>query len=688
MNTLLHTKNKQNEISKRSPEKVEDSLKKETSSANAFASGWDFNLGDINLSDNNKSGEHPFYVQPKLKINQPGDQYEQEADAMAEKVMRMTDKDVFQPKQSSSLPIQRKCAKCEKEEDEKVHRKETNNSAPIVSNSVYQALQSPGKPLDQPTRSFMEQRFGYDFSNVRLHHDSESEESASSIQAKAYTLGNNIVFGAGQFAPENSSGKLLLAHELTHVIQQRHASLLNEKGVSRGFSSVGRIIQTKESTIKVGKQEGENASKASKQLWDDLKAFFPKDVGKVAGSGYDGLIDYLRTSFSNKSDNGGTTAPPVIYVGKKYAEEKDPNKRKELLKREVDSINSWLLTKAAVAAQKLFWDDLHSFFPNDGRKIAGTSYSNSSTYLNTTFAKGVPGTSAPIVEVGKDYVSEADPEKRKPLIEAEIKKIDVWRYDNATIENEDLSDSDLKVKLEDLSSTGKLNYIGKLKEQKYIKNDKVIEYLNAVMQSTPIVPGANYKESGGFETKFDNITITVLPDLYNSSDADPGGAVTKIAPESLGGGWFDTPGWTSKNGKIDSMTFTPKVPEIKYTIQTHYSPGAKPRTTSGYGVGTRPEDVTPEKKTLRSHEGSHGSTFINELKSGAAAKKFPVFTGKIGDQAASFGTALATYQNEVRGFKKMIDDALKAQVIKVDCVGKKITQYHSENGTHTDVHCP
>ncbi|HSI71286.1 MAG TPA: DUF4157 domain-containing protein, partial [Gillisia sp.] len=197
------------------------------------SSGMDFNWKNI-------------AIQPKLKINQPGDKYEQEADAMADKVMRMpepsTSTEVSFTKNISN--IQRKCAHCQEEdeiklqrkgktfqhtncviqkkctkcteEDTELQRKECDNSlASDINSTVQQTLQSTGQPLDNSTRSFMEQRFMYDFSKVQIHNNALASQSSKIINAHAYTHGNHIVFGAGQFQPKSESGKRLLAHELT-----------------------------------------------------------------------------------------------------------------------------------------------------------------------------------------------------------------------------------------------------------------------------------------------------------------------------------------------------------------------------------------------------------------------------------------------------------------------------------------
>ena len=86
---------------------------------------------------------------------------------------------------------------------------------------VLDVVGSGGQPLDRATRAEMETSLGHDFSDVRIHTGGHASESAKSVQAQAYTVGNDIVFGGENFAPDTSAGKRMLAHELTHVVQQR-----------------------------------------------------------------------------------------------------------------------------------------------------------------------------------------------------------------------------------------------------------------------------------------------------------------------------------------------------------------------------------------------------------------------------------------------------------------------------------
>ncbi len=90
---------------------------------------------------------------------------------------------------------------------------------------VHEVLSSPGQSLDAETRTFMEPRFGHNFSNVRVHADARAAESARVVNAMAYTVGRDTVFGMGQYAPATTSGQKLLAHELAHVVQQSGHSI-------------------------------------------------------------------------------------------------------------------------------------------------------------------------------------------------------------------------------------------------------------------------------------------------------------------------------------------------------------------------------------------------------------------------------------------------------------------------------
>lgn len=213
-------------------------------------------------------------LQAKLQISEPGDKFEREADQVADRVMRMPEpqplrqsvdekeENLIQPKSFSaslaSLSVQRKCAECPEdgkpcpkcaaeeslqrkplteassplsqpqgnqvlEEEERLNLKPANGQASTSALSAPSDIHSSlhgGEPLPAATRSFFEPRFGVDFGSVRVHANSGAAQVARSVNAKAFTLGQDVVFNTGQYVPETTEGKRLLAHELTHVVQQ------------------------------------------------------------------------------------------------------------------------------------------------------------------------------------------------------------------------------------------------------------------------------------------------------------------------------------------------------------------------------------------------------------------------------------------------------------------------------------
>lgn len=209
----------------------------------------------------------PAYIQAKLTIGQPGDIYEQEADRVADEVMRMPDPDVRETPvsaQAQSPQIQRTCVECEfqlqkqtvgthiqrvcSECDEELHQIQRRSEAKEEKQSIQprssghadvflqsqieeeatgsdfqkelDAEKAAGSPLPNSTGQFMESRFGVDFSQVRMHTGESASRLCRAVQAQAFTVGNHIYFGAGRYNPGSSHGNALIAHELAHTLQQ------------------------------------------------------------------------------------------------------------------------------------------------------------------------------------------------------------------------------------------------------------------------------------------------------------------------------------------------------------------------------------------------------------------------------------------------------------------------------------
>ncbi|CAM1368077.1 putative peptidoglycan binding domain-containing protein [Tenacibaculum sediminilitoris] len=249
-----------------------------------------------NHSLNNDKQKTPF-IQPKLAFGSKGDRYEVEADKMADKVVgnsaesnsmqkkeneeeiqqkplasevtslvqkveaseeeqpiqKMEEEEAVQSKEEGEEPIQKqeeeeeavqaKCDDCEKEEqvqkqeeeEEAVQSKSENTSLANNSTSFESKLRggNGGQKMDAQTRGEMESGFGADFSRVNIHNDSEAAQMSQEIGAQAFTHGNNIYFNKGKYNPNTKEGKHLLAHELTHTIQQSGAI---QKSVTEDYS--------------------------------------------------------------------------------------------------------------------------------------------------------------------------------------------------------------------------------------------------------------------------------------------------------------------------------------------------------------------------------------------------------------------------------------------------------------------
>jgi hypothetical protein len=196
----------------------------------------------LQLKLGNRAAGH--LIQAKLGASQAENQQEQVADRLAEHVMRMPDavSPTIEPVSTGAdTPrIQRLCSECEDdlqrqprdEEEMRLQAKEAPNSARVFDPGVG-SLGGGGQPLPLPVRAFFEPRFGHDFSEVRIHTGEEAEQSARAINALAYTVGRDIVFGANHYAPETEHGQRLLAHELAHVVQQS----------SQASAGPGRMVQ-------------------------------------------------------------------------------------------------------------------------------------------------------------------------------------------------------------------------------------------------------------------------------------------------------------------------------------------------------------------------------------------------------------------------------------------------------------
>jgi hypothetical protein len=154
-------------------------------------------------------------------------------------------------------------------------------SGPSVPPIVRDVLRSPGQPLDSSTRAFMESRFGHSFSRVRVHDNVSAAESARAVNALAYTVAKDIVFAAGRYAPQTHEGRLLLAHELTHVLQQDAAPAGGRLEVDSPESAFERQADQRARAVIAG--EGPRAWTVSAAPISVQRSCGPAAIGKPTG---------------------------------------------------------------------------------------------------------------------------------------------------------------------------------------------------------------------------------------------------------------------------------------------------------------------------------------------------------------------------------------------------------------------
>ena len=238
-------------------------------------------------------------IQSKLTVGQQSDPYEQEADRVAEQVTSM-----------SEPQLELGC-----DSNEHLQMKSAGESGiaqteapPIVS----EVLHSSGQPLDSSTREFFEPRFGRDFSNIRIHDDNKAASSANALSARAYTIGQHVVFGEDQFNPQDGDGRNLLAHELAHTLQQGHmdAGLMVQREPAperTSFPWLGKIENTWTASLRSA------PTKAADDPHGNTLVDLPKGTD-VTVIGHKGGWMHVQVEIDGRALTGYVSTELITYV--------------------------------------------------------------------------------------------------------------------------------------------------------------------------------------------------------------------------------------------------------------------------------------------------------------------------------------------------------------------------------------
>jgi hypothetical protein len=219
--------------------------RKNVSGGLAASTSMNLSLGRIGKPGN--------LLQTKLLISQPGDRYEQEADRIADQVMRMPESDLppqvaqeksdgesiqAKPRANRTIPSVQERVDPEEQTVQTKQAGERSSQADANVEAQARSFMGGGQPLPVPARNYFEPRFGHDFRNVRIHTGPTAAESAQALNARAFTLGSDIAFGEGEYTAGSWESQRLLAHELTHVVQPENNSIRLAEDEERYFPTM------------------------------------------------------------------------------------------------------------------------------------------------------------------------------------------------------------------------------------------------------------------------------------------------------------------------------------------------------------------------------------------------------------------------------------------------------------------
>ena len=549
---------------------------------------------------------------PQLKIGRADDAFEREADRAADEVMSGTGR--IAPWSISRMnigpPVQRKCScgggsegECEEcREKGKLQRKATGEAesahAPAI---VHDVLRSSGTPLDRAARSFFEPRFGHDFSKVRIHAGARAAASARAVSAQAYTVGNDVVFGTGQYSPDSDTGRKLLAHELAHVVQQRPASDLPQATGARSSALLERTAQLRRKAIAAAKPVprlsrmagGPRVQRSFLSGLLDVLLFIPRLFG-LEYFPAEQLKDYLGELRKKKGP-----------VGSLFSD----NKARACVKREKELGPYDVDTKAWLIEDML-----------DG----WTSPLDEGAII--TLLRRSPADIQQIVKaVGRDHLWEKFSGENRRVIEA------------MTLTASDAGDA-LVTRLRDLSPD---------ELQDYTKNTSDPAVLEAVRRATalskitaPVPVGANVASNNQAQVTINRVALTFRPDGIDPS----------LGNHAMTYGQFsfaeNTP--VSESPGDAPHTYDGTAPlTITLEIWTNFPSEESKSGSSGYGAGS----------TLREHERAHGKGWIDFVTQNPP----PQFAGRQNMTAAELNNAIQQYHAAIVDYQHRAGDfALRA----------------------------
>lgn len=587
-------------------------------------------------------------VQAKLKINEPNDKYEQEADRVADEVVRTPESPIGKIVPSS---IQRKCEACE---DEELNRKENSEETPTLSPDLEAhigTLTGGGRPMNGEEKSFFEPRFGRDFSSVKIH---ENDPSAEKINARAYTTGNHIVFNPS----ESPNNKRLMAHELTHVVQQGG---MHPVSVQRQPSPNPESAPTASPTDADYRMMVTSAV----DFLNNGAGFYPL-MTNITRERIDTVIEGLHSTITSQeriiSEHLSNDAILLQDLRTAYTAAV-----RALLARAAGQLNTSLFSQYILYIDKIprwAWPDASALGANNDAQKRAFIASVTATFSNT-------GIFSNLGSIDNAKLEEVLTRLNATVVELET-----------TINNQLGGDAALRRSLHNSfrSAISRLLSLASIAigqsdfnlfmRYRYGTNRLIPDWVDQGIAgiSTQIPVGAAADPlTGEITMRINGMNVVIQTDTTRTR---AGGETTF----NINAGQLS---WRGRNGAIQ---FSPPLAVPQITIRTAYGPGLSATSSSGYGRGTTAADQSAGNTSLGFHEGSHGRSYLDYLYN----HPFPVFTGKSTMTVAQFRAAIRTWETAVRAYNRELE---RFSELTVDCVGTSIETYYQGLGQVSPVNC-
>ncbi|HEX8397448.1 MAG TPA: DUF4157 domain-containing protein [Pyrinomonadaceae bacterium] len=564
---------------------------------------------------------------------------------MSERAQNQLKRNTLASTSVSSSILQRKCAcgmhtaagdKCDecKNKQGALRRKSSDNSehmeAPPI---VHDVLRSSGQPLDQTTRAFFEPRFGHDFSKVRVHTDTLAGESAGAVNAAAYTVGRDIVFGRGHYAPNTVYGQQLMAHELTHVTQQR-----NFGGFIPHNLKIGPVHDRFEQEAHAMSQSVEAKPQAVKADSALPTPHIQRGILSAIGGFFSGIGRAIARLFGSEN-----------YTKQELEAYLQTLRTTNQIENNYDSDNK---ARAVVHRRNEFpalTTGIKTLLIRE--MLSGATLGADEAAILELLRTTTAVERASIVSnIGRERIWEDFSGANRRAIEA------------ITLTAADFSRNDVVERLKSMPRDELTEYRDQAVDPDVRTNiDRILAMQNI---TTPLGINTNFTAAGAATLTINGFEVTVLPDEYNAPVAQDM-AFTSI--QLIANNAQNVMHTTQSNQVV---SFNPP-PPIRVEIQTRYQISREQAETgrAGYGRGTTEEDRESGNTSLRFHESRHGLDGLEFLRNNPP----PQFTGAVGMTLEQFTAAMTAYREAVAAYQN------RMQIFSLqrsDCPGTPIGAQH------------